>query len=94
MKLKLHVRCGLRENLEITSKDYLLTYIESLSRTVKCMPKFPHAGFETQNRAREWTHEFVKYYNLEHRNSGLKYIAPKQRYNGDYEKYLKKEKSF
>ena len=67
-------------------------YIESLFRTVKYMPAFPHTGFETPNEAREWTHEFVKYYNLEHRHSGLKYITPEQRHNGDYKRILKNRK--
>lgn len=68
-------------------------YIESLFRTVKYMPAFPHTGFKTLNKAREWTYEFVKYYNVEHRHSGLKYITPEQRHNGDYEKILENRKA-
>ena len=67
-------------------------YIESLFRTVKYMPAFPHNGFETIIGAREWTHEFAQYYNVEHRHSGLKYITPIQRHNGDYKKILENRK--
>ena len=65
-------------------------YIESLFRTVKYMPAFPHKGFETIENARKWVSEFVSYYNYEHRHSGLKHLTPNQRHNGEYESILKR----
>lgn len=65
-------------------------YIESLFRTVKYMPAFPHNGFETIGNAREWVSEFVNYYNYEHRHSGLKHLTPNQRHNGEYKTILKR----
>ena len=62
-------------------------YIESLFRTVKYMPAFPHNGFVTIESARKWVYNFVEYYNKKHRHSGLKHLTPNQRHNGGY-KYI------
>ena len=67
-------------------------YIESLFRTVKYMPAFPHKGFSTIANARSWVSEFVEYYNNEHRHSGLKYLTPNQRHSGEYKAILSKRK--
>jgi putative transposase len=67
-------------------------YIESLFRTVKYMPVFPHKGFEMLNKAREWVHTFVQYYNSEHRHSSLKFVTPVQRHTGEDIEILKRRK--
>lgn len=39
-------------------------------------------GFESRDVAREWVLRFVRWYNLEHRQSGLKFLTPNQRHQG------------
>jgi putative transposase len=67
-------------------------YIESMFRTVKYMPSFPHDGFAKIEDAREWVHAFVSYYNNEHHHSGLKFLTPNQRHNGECENILNRRK--
>jgi putative transposase len=39
-------------------------------------------GFATLTEARTWVLAFVKWYNLEHRHSGLNFLTPHQRHSG------------
>ncbi|MEW7983321.1 MAG: integrase core domain-containing protein, partial [Candidatus Sedimenticola endophacoides] len=57
-------------------------YSESLFGTMKYTPAFPSKPFESIDAAREWVHEFVHWYNEEHRHSGIKFVTPTQRHNG------------
>jgi putative transposase len=57
-------------------------FAESLFRTAKYRPEFPARGFETLEEARQWGAEFVHWYNLEHRHSGIRYVSPHQRHVG------------
>jgi transposase InsO family protein len=57
-------------------------YAESLFRTAKYRPDFPSRGFSTLEEARLWAAEFVRWYNTEHRHSGIGYVTPEQRHNG------------
>ena len=57
-------------------------YAESLFRTAKYRPEFPVQGFETLDEARAWAAEFVRWYNVDHRHSGIRYVSPQQRHNG------------
>lgn len=43
--------------------------------------------------AREWVMQFVNWYNNDHRHSGLKFLTPIQRHNGQTEEVMKKRKS-
>ncbi len=56
-------------------------YAEALFRTAKYCPLWPERPFETLQQAREWVHRFVRWYNEEHRHSGLKYVTPNQRHS-------------
>lgn len=56
-------------------------YVESLFRTAKYRPEFP-AGFQDLQHAREWAAAFVRWYNHEHRHSGIGYVTPAQRHSG------------
>lgn len=67
-------------------------YIESLFRTVKYMPAFPHNGFSGLFKAREWVQSFVHHYNTEHRHSGLKFVTPNQRHTGQDHEVLEHRK--
>jgi putative transposase len=58
-------------------------YAESLFRTAKYRPEFPAKGFATLEEARAWAAQFVRWYNHEHRHSGIRYVSPAQRHAGD-----------
>jgi putative transposase len=58
-------------------------YAEALFRTAKYRPEFPAAGFEDLSAARTWAASFVRWYNFEHRHSGIRYVTPSQRHAGD-----------
>lgn len=57
-------------------------FIESLFRTAKYRPEFPVNGFADLEHARRWAADFVRWYNLEHRHSGIRYVTPAQRHAG------------
>lgn len=57
-------------------------YIESLFRTLKYRPNFQPKGFSTLEEARQWAMCFVKWYNEEHKHSGIKYVTPMERHTG------------
>ena len=58
-------------------------YSEALFRTCKYRPDFPRHGFEDLEQAREWVDKFVGWYNNDHRHSGIKFVTPSQRHNGE-----------
>ncbi len=47
-------------------------YAESLFRTAKYRPEFPAKGFADLEEARAWAAGFVRWYNFEHRHSGIR----------------------
>ena len=57
-------------------------YAESLFRTAKYRPEFPAKGFASLDEARAWAAEFVRWYNVDHRHSGIGYVSPEQRHSG------------
>ena len=58
-------------------------YVESLFRTLKYVPQWPSSGFKTLEEARHWVSKFTRWYNEEHRHSGIGYVTPMQRHNGE-----------
>ncbi len=58
-------------------------YAESLFRTAKYRPEFPSKGFASLDAARVWAAEFVHWYNVDHRHSGIQYVSPSQRHEGE-----------
>ena len=58
-------------------------FAESLFRTAKYRPEFPAKGFADLDAARAWALDFVRWYNVEHRHSGIRYVSPAQRHVGD-----------
>ena len=58
-------------------------YAESLFRTAKYRPEFPAKGFANLDEARTWAAEFVRWYNHDHRHSGIRYVSPAQRHAGE-----------
>ena len=58
-------------------------YAESLFRTAKYRPEFPTKGFADLDEARTWAAGFVRWYNHDHRHSGIRYVSPAQRHAGE-----------
>ncbi|MHB1241064.1 MAG: IS3 family transposase [Gammaproteobacteria bacterium] len=58
-------------------------YAESLFRTAKYRPEFPVSGFSDLEEARQWASRFVRWYNVDHRHSGIGYVTPAQRHAGE-----------
>jgi putative transposase len=58
-------------------------YAESLFRTAKYRPEFPAKGFADLAEARSWAAGFVRWYNVDHRHSGIRYVSPAQRHAGE-----------
>lgn len=63
-------------------------YAESLFRTCKYRPDYPSRPFATLEQARAWTQKFVRWYNQDHKHSGLKFVTPAQRHGGQAEAIL------
>ena len=57
-------------------------FIESLFRTLKYRPEYPHKPFENIEAAQAWVTTFVAWYNAEHRHSGIRFVTPDQRHDG------------
>jgi putative transposase len=57
-------------------------YAESLFRTAKYRPEFQAKGFATLDEARAWAADFVRWHNVEHHHSGIRYVSPAQRHYG------------
>lgn len=55
-------------------------YAESIFRTCKYRPEYPSDGFTTLEEARAWVLRFARWYNTEHRHSGLNFVTPEQRH--------------
>ena len=58
-------------------------YAEALFRTAKYRPEFPAKGFADLDAARAWAADFVRWYNHDHRHSGIRYVSPAQRHAGE-----------
>ena len=58
-------------------------YAEALFRTAKYRPEFPAEGFADLEQARTWAADFVRWYNHDHRHSGIRYMSPAQRHAGE-----------
>lgn len=39
--------------------------------------------------ARQWVHQFIQWYNFEHRHSSIKYVTPNQRHRGEDKEILR-----
>ena len=58
-------------------------YSESLFRTVKYRPDYPRKPFASKGQACHWVAAFVAWYNNQHRHSGIKFVTPQQRHDGE-----------
>jgi putative transposase len=57
-------------------------FVEALFRTAKYRPQFPATVFACLEDARGWANRFVGWYNYEHRHSGIRYVSPAERHEG------------
>lgn len=57
-------------------------HIEAWFRTCKYTPGYPASGFASIASARGWVHQFVSWYNGEHRHSAIGFVTPDQRHAG------------
>jgi len=58
-------------------------YSESLFKTLKYNSIQALPAFEDITAARIWVEGFVHWYNEEHRHSGIQFVTPSQRHNGE-----------
>jgi putative transposase len=58
-------------------------YAEAIFRTLKYRPGYPSKPFSDLGAARRWVQDFTRWYNEEHRHSGIKFLAPGQRHRGE-----------
>lgn len=57
-------------------------YSEALFRTCKYCPAYPAQGFASLEETRAWMQQFVQGYNHAHRHSGIRFVTPAQRHQG------------
>ncbi len=67
-------------------------YSESMFRTLKYRPDFPHQGFVSLEESRKWAAQFVHWYNEVHLHSGLNFVTPVQCHTGAHVVVLEKRK--
>ncbi|NHZ67183.1 DDE-type integrase/transposase/recombinase, partial [Massilia genomosp. 1] len=65
-------------------------YAEALFRTCKYRPNYPSKPFDSVEDARNWTRQFVHWYNHQHKHSGLKFVTPAQRHDGTATEVLRR----
>lgn len=58
-------------------------FSESLFRTLKYCPEYPSKNFESLIHANQWVSNFVAWYNNSHLHSGIKFLTPQSRHNGE-----------
>jgi transposase InsO family protein len=57
-------------------------FSEALFRTLKYRPDYPERAFADLDEARAWVEQFVRWYNHQHRHSGIRFVTPHQRHTG------------
>ena len=67
-------------------------YSESLFKTLKYCPEYPNGPFESIEHARTWCDQFVNWYNNKHLHSGIKFVTPNDRHNGNEDAILRRRK--
>lgn len=69
-------------------------FIEAFHKTLKYTVGYPKM-FTSLEHARTWYADFIQWYNTEHLHSGLGYVTPQQKRNGEAEAiYEKRNKTF
>lgn len=55
-------------------------YSESAFKTLKYHPTYPCQPFADIKQARDWVALFIRWYNEQHRHSGIRFVTPSQRH--------------
>lgn len=58
-------------------------FSESLFKTTKYCPMYPSKPFESVFAAIQWVEKFIKWYNEDHLHSGIRFVTPTSRHNGE-----------
>jgi putative transposase len=58
-------------------------HAEAFFRTAKYHPTLNPEGFDSLDAARCWVHEFVQWYNTEHKHSAIGFVTPEQKHRGE-----------
>jgi putative transposase len=58
-------------------------FSESLFKTLKYRPSYPDGAFASLEEARTWVTKFVHWYNNEHLHSGIRFVTPQSRHEGN-----------
>ena len=64
-------------------------FSESLFKTLKYCPEYPSRPFDNIGSARQWVQEFVNWYNTQHLHSGIKFVTPESKHQGEDIEILK-----
>ena len=56
--------------------------IEALFKSLKVTHRYLAGGFKCIDTCRQWTQQFVPYYNGQHRHKGISWVTPEQRHDG------------
>jgi len=68
-------------------------YSEALFRTLKYRPDYPSKPFDDLAHAKGWAAQFVDWYNCEHLHSGIGFVSPLQRHQGNDLAILRQRKT-
>ena len=77
------VATGIQRLVRLSKRGVSIRPRKSLFSTAKYRPEFPAKGFTDLDAARAWAIGFVRWYNVEHRHSGIRYVSPAQGHAGD-----------
>lgn len=75
-------RLGVTKSFSRPSVSNDNPFSEAAFKTMKYVPNYPEKPFETIDCARKWVHSFVKWYNVEHRHSGIRFVTPNEKHSG------------
>jgi transposase InsO family protein len=67
-------------------------FSESNFSTMKRCPVFPDGPFASIEDARAWMTAFLRWYNTEHRHSGIRFVTPEERHCGQEAALLEQRK--
>ncbi len=68
-------------------------YAESIFRTCKYRPDYPYKGFSDITEAGNWILKFTRWYNQEHRHSGIKFVTPNEKHEERDHSILERRKA-
>lgn len=67
-------------------------FSESLFRTLKYRPDYPHHPFESRDEAFAWVESFVDWYHHDHLHSGIGFVTPLDRHEGRADAVLERRR--